>query len=178
MPKRVLDGEGLWRSDKLAQVKPPSRRAEYANLVPLALANGTFEAGSRRIWSTVYSCNRPDVSAKDVEEILAEFERVKLLFRWTDAATGKMWGYWIGIDKPGRLVDQFFPWLAVSTTGNERAAHGADTCSTDCQREKRKASRRFQKLFNVERLLASPAIRRRLQERERTAPVHAMGATQ
>lgn len=31
MPKRVIDGEGLWRSDKLARVEPASRRAEYAN---------------------------------------------------------------------------------------------------------------------------------------------------
>jgi hypothetical protein len=37
-----------------------------------------------------------------VECLLNEFERVKLLFRWTDAE-GKTWGFWIGIDKPGRL---------------------------------------------------------------------------
>ena len=103
MPKRVVDGDGLWRSDKLSLVEPPSRRAELANLVPLALANGVFEANPRRVWSSVYSYNRPDVSADDVGQILAEFERAKLLFRWTEPATGKVWGYWIGIDKPGRL---------------------------------------------------------------------------
>lgn len=103
MPKRIVDGEGVWRSDKVAQVQPPNWRAEFANLIPLALANGTFEAVPRRIWSTVYSYNRPDVTPEIVEQILAEFERVKLLFRWTDAATGKMWGFWVGIDKPGRL---------------------------------------------------------------------------
>jgi hypothetical protein len=101
MPKRVIDGEGLWRSDKLAQVEPPSFRAEYACLLPLALANGVFEANARRIWATVYSYNRPDVDAEKVEKILAEFERVKLLFRWTDG--GKTWGYFVGIEKPGRL---------------------------------------------------------------------------
>jgi hypothetical protein len=101
MPKRVIDGEGLWRSDKLAQVEPPSFRAEYACLLPLALANGVFEANPRRIWATVYSYNRPDVDVEKVEKILAEFERVKLLFTWTDA--GKKWGYFVGIDKPGRL---------------------------------------------------------------------------
>ncbi len=73
------------------------------NLIPLALANGTFEAGPRRIWSTVYSYNRPDVTEADVAQMLAEFERVKLLFRWIDSASGKVWGYWIGIEKPGRL---------------------------------------------------------------------------
>jgi hypothetical protein len=101
MPKRVIDGEGLWRSDKLAQVEPPSFRAEYACLLPLALANGVFEANARRIWATVYSYNRPDVDAEKVENILAEFERVKLLFTWPDA--GKTWGYFVGIEKPGRL---------------------------------------------------------------------------
>ena len=29
MPKRVVDGEGLWRSDKLARVQPAPWRAEY-----------------------------------------------------------------------------------------------------------------------------------------------------
>src|ERR1700730_12859591 len=94
MPKRVIDGEGLWRSDKLAQVEPPSFRAEYACLLPLALANGVFEANARRIWATVYSYNRPDVNVEQVEKILAEFERVKLLFIWTDS--GKIWGYCVG----------------------------------------------------------------------------------
>jgi hypothetical protein len=103
MPKRVLDGDGLWRSDKLAQVEPAVRRAEYANLLPLALANGVFESNPRRIWASVYSYNRPDVSLHDVEAMLDEFERVKLLFRWSDALSQKVWGFWIGIDKPGRL---------------------------------------------------------------------------
>jgi hypothetical protein len=101
MPKRVIDGEGLWRSDKLARVEPPGFRAEYACLLPLALANGVFEANARRIWATVYSYNRPDVNVETVEKILAEFERVKLLFAWIDA--GKTWGYFVGIEKPGRL---------------------------------------------------------------------------
>ena len=32
MPKRVVDGDALWRSDKLSQIELPSHRAEYANL--------------------------------------------------------------------------------------------------------------------------------------------------
>ena len=103
MPKRIIDGEGLWRSDKLAKVTPTWIKAEYANLVPLALANGSFEVNPRRIWSTVYSYNRPEITLEQVEEVLAEFERVKLLFRWTDGATSKQWGYFVGIEKPGRL---------------------------------------------------------------------------
>ncbi len=105
MPKRILDGEGVWRSDKLARVEPAWMRAEYANLIPLALANGVFEANARRIWSQVYSYNRADITLADVEKILNEFERVKLLLRWSDEA-GKVWGYWVGIEKPGRLPGQ------------------------------------------------------------------------
>jgi hypothetical protein len=101
MPKRIIDGEGIWKSDKIAQVEPPRHRAEYANLLPLALATGTFECNPRAIWATVYSYNRPDITPEDVAAILDEFERVKLLFRWEVA--GKLWGFWVGIDKPGRL---------------------------------------------------------------------------
>jgi len=103
VPKRVVDGEGLWRSDKLSRVEPPRWRAEYANLLPLAFSNGVFEANPRRIWSAVYSYNRPDVSADEVEAILDELVRVRMLFRWADPCTGKVWGYWVGSDKPGRL---------------------------------------------------------------------------
>ena len=102
MPKRVIDGDGLWRSDKLARVEPPPRRAEYAWLLPQAMANGVFEANSRRNWAMSYAYNRPDVTSEQVQQLLDEFERVGLLFRWGDEA-GKQWGYWVGIDKPGRL---------------------------------------------------------------------------
>ena len=102
MPKRIVDGEGVWRSGKLARVEPVRARAEYANLIPLALANGSFECSTRLVWSQVYSFNRPDVSHEDVEIFLKAFEEARLLFRWTDA-DGKQWGYFVGIDKPGRL---------------------------------------------------------------------------
>lgn len=102
MPKRIVDGDGVWRSDKLARVHPQEWRAEYANMLPLAQANGSFEVNSRRVWSAVYSYNRSGLTQENVEAILAEFERVRLLFRWF-TADGKEWGYWTGIDKPGRL---------------------------------------------------------------------------
>jgi hypothetical protein len=102
MPKRVLDGEGLWRSEKLARVQPEKFRAEYANQLPLAHANGVFECDARRVWAEVYAFNRPEVSITDVEAIQAEFERVGMFFRWK-ASDGKTWGYWVGIERPGRL---------------------------------------------------------------------------
>jgi len=102
MPKRVVDGEGVWRSSKLSRVEPIRARAEYCNLIPLALANGSFECSSRLVWSQCYAFNRPDISPEDVEIFLKAFEDARLLFRWTDAE-GKHWAYFVGIDKPGRL---------------------------------------------------------------------------
>ncbi len=98
MPARMIDGDALWRSDKLAQVEPPKFRAEYANMIPLALADGTFECNPRRVWADVYSYNRPDVTVATVEAILDEFERVGLLSRKSDEKA-KVWGFWIGIEK-------------------------------------------------------------------------------
>jgi hypothetical protein len=103
MNKRILDGVGVWKSDKIARIQPEWIRAEYANWIPLALANGSFEADTRKIWSTVYSYNRPDISFDIVEEIKREFCRVGLLFLWQDEGSGKIWGYFTGIEKPGRL---------------------------------------------------------------------------
>lgn len=103
MNKRILDGGALWKSDKIARIQPEWMRAEYANWIPLALANGSFEADTRRIWATVYSYNRPDVSFEDVDEIEREFCRAGLLFLFFDKETGKLWGYFTGIEKQGRL---------------------------------------------------------------------------
>lgn len=103
MNKRILDGTGVWKSDKIARILPEWIRAEYANWIPLALANGSFEADTRRIWATVYSYNRPGISFDDAEEIKGEFCRAGLLFLWPDEASGKIWGYFTGIEKPGRL---------------------------------------------------------------------------
>jgi hypothetical protein len=104
MPKRIVDGEGLWRSDKLAKVTPPKYKAEYANILPLALANGVFECSVSRVWSQVYAFNRPEISRKDVEKILKSFEDVGLLFLWADG--GKVWAYFTGSEKRGRLPSQ------------------------------------------------------------------------
>lgn len=101
MPSRVINGEKLWGSLLLAKVKP-GYRAEYANLLPLALANGSFEGSDRKVWKTIYAENREDISLRKCSLILAEFERVGMLFRWQDES-GRVWGYFPNIEKPGRL---------------------------------------------------------------------------
>ncbi len=55
MHKRVIDGEGLWRFETLLRFQPEKCRAEYANQIPLALANGMLECDERRVWSLVYA---------------------------------------------------------------------------------------------------------------------------
>ena len=101
MPKRIVDGDALWTSNKLRQVRREFQ-AEYANLIPLALANGTFECDARLIWRAVYSYNRDHITIETVAAILQEFEDCLMLYRW-QADDGKVYGYWIGIDATGRL---------------------------------------------------------------------------
>lgn len=98
MPKRLVDGEALWRSDKLNKVVPAKFRAEYANLIPLAEADGTFEADPRRVWANVYSYNRPDVTVAQVSEMLSAFEEAGMLVRKVDE-NGKVWGMFVGIEE-------------------------------------------------------------------------------
>ena len=119
MPKRVVDGEGIWHSDKLATLRPEIK-PELANLIPLALANGSFECTPAKVWSKVYAENRPEVSLAHVEQMLDELERAKILFRWS--AEGKTWGYWTGIEKPGRLP----PPSRRGETGGRHEALGAE----------------------------------------------------
>ena len=105
MPKRLIDGERLWTSEKLHTVEPEIYRWDYANLIPLALANGSFECDPLRVMREVYFYLRPSVTLEGVQAVLLEFERVRLLFRWKDD-TGKVWGYWVGIEKEGLLPSE------------------------------------------------------------------------
>src|SRR5215831_906496 len=103
MPKRILDGEALWGSNKLGAVMPLWVRAEYANLLPLALANGVFECDAKRIWAEVFAFNRPDRSPEDVGVMIESLAGAGMLFRWE--VEGKTWGFWVGINKQGRLPE-------------------------------------------------------------------------
>jgi hypothetical protein len=42
------------------------------------------------------------MTSEMVSEMLEQYEGAKMLFRW-EAEDGKLWGFWVGIDKPGRL---------------------------------------------------------------------------
>jgi len=98
----MVEGEGIWLSDKIAKL-PEKFRAEYANILPLAMADGIFKCEPRRVWSTVYSYNRPEISVEYVTEMLNVMEGIGLIFR--AELDGQKWAFFIGIDKPGRLPE-------------------------------------------------------------------------
>ena len=81
--------KGFGVATRSRPLSPPGLDLEFANLVPLARANGSFECNVRLVYTQVYAYNRPEVTIEMVEQILAELERVKLLFRWTDAAANR-----------------------------------------------------------------------------------------
>lgn len=100
MGKRIVDGEAIWRSQKLKKV-PEKYRAEYANLIPLAEANGCFECDAHAIWADVYSYNRPNITVEDVENMLTWFENAEMIQRYEN--DGRVFATFVGIEKPGRL---------------------------------------------------------------------------
>jgi hypothetical protein len=101
MPKRVIDGDAIWGSNRLTTV-PPSAQREYPWLYPLADSNGSFEITNlRTIWGKVY-INRPDVpDVQNLDAILRDYNNRGLLFIWEQG--GKRYAHWTNSHKPGRL---------------------------------------------------------------------------
>jgi hypothetical protein len=100
MPKRVIDFDAMWGSDKLAACAEWAQ-AEYAWLYGLADASGCFElTNSRVIWGRVAAIRR-NLSLERLEQIFHEFQDKGLLFVWEE--NGKRYGHWTGSDVPGRL---------------------------------------------------------------------------
>lgn len=100
MGARIVDGTALWTSKKMNKV-PLEYRGEYANLLPLAEANGTFDPDACLVWRSVYAYNRPDISIEKVEKIIKAFEDADMIKRWTEGT--KTWATFVGIEKEGRL---------------------------------------------------------------------------
>jgi hypothetical protein len=100
MPKRVIDFDAMWGSDKLASCAEWAQ-AEYAWLYGLADASGCFELTNLRvIWGRVAAI-RHNLSLERLEQIFQEFQDKGLLFVWEE--NGKSYGHWTGSDVPGRL---------------------------------------------------------------------------
>ncbi len=100
MPKRVIDFDAMWGSDKLASCAAWAQ-AEYAWLYGLADASGCFELTNLRvIWGRVAAI-RGNLTIERLEQIFAEFQDKGLLFVWEHE--GKRYAHWTGSDVPGRL---------------------------------------------------------------------------
>src|SRR5258706_1518215 len=100
MPKRVIDFDAMWGSDKLA-ASAEWAQAEYAWLYGLADASGCFELTNLRvIWGRVAAIRR-NLTIERLEQIFSEFQDKGLLFVWEHE--GKRYGHWTGSDVPGRL---------------------------------------------------------------------------
>ena len=100
MPKRVIDFDAMWGSDKLASCAAWAQ-AEYAWLYGLADACGCFELTNLRvIWGRVAAI-RGDLTIERLEKVFTEFQDKGLLFVWEQ--DGKRYAHWTGSDVPGRL---------------------------------------------------------------------------
>src|SRR5216684_9077747 len=100
MPKRVIDFDAMWGSDKLASCAAWAQ-AEYAWLYGLADASGCFELTNLRvIWGRVAAVRR-NLTLERLEQVFDEFHDRGLLFIWEEH--GKRYGHWTGSDVPGRL---------------------------------------------------------------------------
>jgi hypothetical protein len=100
MPKRVIDFDAVWASDKLSNCAPWAR-AEYTWIYGLADSNGSFELTNLRvIFGRAYAI-RDDVTIQHLSRALEEFQGKGLLFVWQE--NGKKYGHWTGSDRPGRL---------------------------------------------------------------------------
>jgi hypothetical protein len=100
MPKRVIDFEAMWSSDKI-DACPEWAQAEYAWIYGLADANGSFEVTNLRVPYSKVAPIRKNLSFERFEQTIGEFNDKGLLFLWTE--NGKRYGHWTNSDRPGRL---------------------------------------------------------------------------
>jgi hypothetical protein len=101
VPKRVVDGEAIATSFKIRRIQE-EWRIHYPYLLTLALANGTFECDPEVIWAKRYAIFMPSMTKEHVAEMIRAFEAADLLRTWRDKE-GRLCGWWVGINKPGRL---------------------------------------------------------------------------
>jgi hypothetical protein len=100
MPKRVIDFDAMWGSDKLAACAVWAQ-GEYAWLYGLADASGCFEITNLRVIWGRFAAIRGNLTIERLEQVFAEFQDKGLLFVWEHE--GKRYAHWTGSDVPGRL---------------------------------------------------------------------------
>jgi hypothetical protein len=82
MPKRVLDFDALWASDKIAACAEWAQ-AEYAWIYGLADANGSFELTNLRVLWCKVAAVRKKLPFTRFEQVISEFHSKGLLFIWS-----------------------------------------------------------------------------------------------
>lgn len=152
MPKRVIDFDALWASDKISACAEWAQ-AEYAWLYGLADCAGCFELTNLRvIWGRVTAVRR-NFSMERLAQVFEEFQDKGLLFVWNES--GKRYGHWTGSDVPGRFPppswrnrlerlapavprEQFSKYIAAHSVGMKNKSHCEslpDGTSAACGRE-------------------------------------------
>lgn|ERR1700722_10047957 len=100
MPSRVIDGDKMHQSDKIAAL-PGWAQPEYPWNYPLADANGVLELTNLgAVYRRAYAI-RSRFSFSRFKKLIQLFENVGLLFTWE--VNGKRYGYWTGAERRGRL---------------------------------------------------------------------------
>jgi hypothetical protein len=100
MPSRVIDGDKMHQSDKIAAL-PGWAQPEYPWMYPLADANGVVELTNlRAVHARAYAIRHKFPFSK-FKKLISLFEKVGLLFVWEE--NGKRYGYWTGAERRGRL---------------------------------------------------------------------------
>lgn len=113
MAKRVLDGDAIWSSDRIAAL-PEGMRIEYPWLYPLADCNGSFEITNLKVVHGKVSPNRPDLTEKRLADVFVKMYDEGLLFIWQSeqkpVAWNRKWNkkrkifaHWTQSEKSGRL---------------------------------------------------------------------------
>lgn len=102
VPKRVIDADAMWASDKLART-PLYARREYPWLYGLADAQGCFEITNLRVIHGRVAAIREDLTLHDLSAIFLAFKEHGLLFTWKDETGAHEYAHWVGSDRPGRL---------------------------------------------------------------------------
>ena len=96
MAKRIIDGDALWASVKIAGVEEKYRMA-YGWILPLSEVNGCFPCAPLHVWRTCFALPLPSWKLEDVSEMLAAYEKARMLFRFKHE--GQQYGFMVGIEK-------------------------------------------------------------------------------
>jgi len=129
----MVDGDAWARSRKIKNGVEEKFRLHYTLWLTLAQANGTFECDLERIHADLYSFQLPSVKLKHVHKMFEQFKAAGVLDTWEER--GKVWGFFIGSDKAGRLPSRvhlsrykdlppFYPGLVREQTGNTPEGFG------------------------------------------------------